>query len=187
MINRDIAELKSLLSAVAFAGRAHHGQLRKDGKTPYSSHVFRVCLILRDFLGVIDADTVTAALLHDTIEDTTTDFDDIEESWGTTVGGIVAALTKDSRLPEQEREAVYEATICASSWQVRVCKIADVIDNLLDSESLPPGNRLKTLSKTRRWIEVLSVGSEPVIVDAIKKLSQLRAEIESDPALSSRA
>ena len=38
---------RPLLEAIAFAARVHQGQLRKDGRTPYASHVFRVCLIVR--------------------------------------------------------------------------------------------------------------------------------------------
>ena len=45
---------RPLLEAVSFAARAHQGQMRKDGKTPYASHVFRVCLILRHVFGIDD-------------------------------------------------------------------------------------------------------------------------------------
>ena len=43
-----------LLEAVAFAARAHQGQIRKDGQTPYASHTFRVCLVLREIFGIAD-------------------------------------------------------------------------------------------------------------------------------------
>ena len=54
-----------VLEAASFAARAHHGQMRKDNATPYVSHVFRVCLVVRDVFGFHDAATLTAALLHD--------------------------------------------------------------------------------------------------------------------------
>src|ERR1700730_1290393 len=76
------ATYRPLLEAIAFAARAHRNQLRKDGETPYVSHVFRVCLIVRDRFGVADPQVLTAAVLHDTVEDTTTDFDDLEEIFG---------------------------------------------------------------------------------------------------------
>ncbi len=85
----------SLLNSVAFAARAHRPQLRKDGQTPYVSHVFRVCLIVRHLFGIDDPEILTAALLHDTIEDTTTDCDDLIEQFGDQVGSWVAALSKD--------------------------------------------------------------------------------------------
>src|SRR5262245_42497729 len=71
-----------LLNAVAFAARAHRPQLRKDGQTPYVSHVFRVCLVVWHVFGVDDPRVLTAAVLHDTIEDTTTDYDDLREQFG---------------------------------------------------------------------------------------------------------
>src|SRR5207247_7086248 len=88
---------RPLLEAIAFAARAHRGQLRKDGQTPYASHVFRVCLILRDAFDVTDHRVLAAAVLHDTVEDTTTDFDDLAEDFDPEVAGWVAALSKDKR------------------------------------------------------------------------------------------
>src|SRR6266702_142461 len=98
---------RHVLAAAAFAARAHQGQLRKDKQTPYVSHVFRVCLILRDLFGFDDPRILCAAMLHDTIEDTTTDFDDLAERFSPEVAEWVALLTKDKRLPEAEREAAY--------------------------------------------------------------------------------
>src|SRR5229473_1601342 len=88
-----------LLEAVAFAARAHHGQFRKDRATPYVSHTFRVCLIARDLFGVDDPRVLAAAVLHDTVEDTTTDHDDLSERFGPEVAAWVASLSKDKRLP----------------------------------------------------------------------------------------
>src|SRR5438270_10424969 len=109
---------RPLLDAIAFAARAHDGQRRKDGRTPYVSHVFRVCLIARHLFGVDDPQVLLAAVLHDTIEDTTTDFDDIEERFGAQVARWVAALSKDKRQQDQGREAEYCKTLSASPWQV---------------------------------------------------------------------
>src|SRR5438445_2992131 len=102
-------DLYPLLDAVAFAARAHRHQIRKDGQTPYASHVFRVCLILRHVFGIADERVLTVALLHDTVEDTNTDYDELNEEFGTQVAGWVATLSKDKRLSEEEREAAYMA------------------------------------------------------------------------------
>jgi (p)ppGpp synthase/HD superfamily hydrolase len=96
-----------LLAAAGFAARAYRQQLRKDGETPYIAHPFRVCLIVRHVFGFADPEMLTAALLHDTVEDTTTDRDDLIERFGPKVAGWVAALSKDKRLPDEEREAAY--------------------------------------------------------------------------------
>src|SRR5947209_15773822 len=111
----------SLLEAIAFAARAHHGQLRKDRATPYHSHVFRVCLIARHVFGVEDPAVLTAAVLHDTVEDTTTDFDDLEERFGTEIAGSVALLSKDTRQPAAQRARAYSAGLRSAPWPVQRC------------------------------------------------------------------
>lgn len=148
-------ELRPLLEAVAFAARAHRQQLRKDGQTPYVSHVFRVCLIVRHVFGVEDLDVLKAALLHDTIEDTTTDFDDVNERFGTKVAEWVAALTKDKSLIDAQRETAYCKKLSESGWQVRLCKLADIYDNLTDSSHLRPEQRPRTLERSQRYLNAL--------------------------------
>jgi guanosine-3',5'-bis(diphosphate) 3'-pyrophosphohydrolase len=149
---------RSLLEAVAFAGRAHRSQTRKDGETPYASHVFRVCLILRHVFGFDDPRMLTAAVLHDTVEDTTTDYDDVKERFGEDVAGWVAALTKDKRLGEHEREAAYVEQLRRAPWQVKVCKLADVFDNVMDSPHTRPEQRAKTLRNARRYLPAVADG-----------------------------
>jgi guanosine-3',5'-bis(diphosphate) 3'-pyrophosphohydrolase len=119
--------------AVSFAARAHRHQLRKDGVTPYVAHPVRVALTLLTIFGIDDEQTLAAAVLHDTIEDTTTDFDDLAAEFGPDVARYVAALSKDSRLPEEEREKAFFEVLDRSQWQVRAIKMADAYDNLLDS------------------------------------------------------
>jgi guanosine-3',5'-bis(diphosphate) 3'-pyrophosphohydrolase len=148
-------DLPLVLEAAALAARAHHGQLRKDGETPYVSHVFRVCLILRDVFGIQDKEALMTALLHDTLEDTTTDFDDLEEKFGGTVAEWVAYLSKDKRLQEQEREKAYMKQLAKAPWQVRACKLADMFDNLMDLGKLPAGKRQHTLDRLVSYLECL--------------------------------
>jgi len=150
------ADLNSLLDAVAFAARAHRHQLRKDKETPYFSHPVRVCLILQQVFGITDRQVLTAALLHDTIEDTTTDYDDIIERFGPDVATWVAALTKDKRLPDAEREQVYAAELAKAGWQVHVCKLADIYDNLMDSKKLPAEKRQRTVARSRFYLAALA-------------------------------
>lgn len=154
---------RALLEAIAFAARAHRHQLRKDGQTPYVSHVFRVCFIVRHVFGVDDLPTLAAAVLHDTIEDTTTDFDDIEEHFGKEVAEWVGLLSKDKRRVDEEREREYEKRLGESCWQVRVCKLADVYDNLTDMVHTRPEQRQRTLKRARRYLDALQApwGQEP--------------------------
>jgi guanosine-3',5'-bis(diphosphate) 3'-pyrophosphohydrolase len=118
--------------AAAFAARAHAAQLRKDGKTPYVAHVFRVALTVRDVFDCNDQTALCTALLHDTIEDTATDYDDIESRFGTEVADCVAAMTKNMLLREDARESDYDARLAKAPWQARLVKLADVYDNSHD-------------------------------------------------------
>lgn len=165
-----------ILDAIAFAARAHQGHLRKDGKTPYVSHVFRVCLIVRDLFGFDDPRMLMTAVLHDTIEDTTTDFDDIEERFGNEVAEWVALLTKDKSLPEKEREAAYIAKLQAAPWQVQVCKLADMYDNLMDMGALPAERRGHTLGRMQQYFTALKNNEEPKLERPLSLVEQLVRE-----------
>ncbi|PHQ79591.1 MAG: hypothetical protein COB69_07625 [Phycisphaera sp.] len=120
--------------AASFAARAHTGQVRKDGATPYASHPTRVAMTLLRIFGCNDDQAIAAAFLHDTIEDTPADYDDIEEGFGKVVADIVAALTKNMILPESEREPEYDQRLANADWRARLIKLADVYDNLCDIE-----------------------------------------------------
>ncbi|GIW79196.1 MAG: hypothetical protein KatS3mg105_1003 [Gemmatales bacterium] len=153
---------RQLLEAISFAARAHQGQWRKDGQTPYVSHVFRVSMIVRDVFAVSDARVLTAAVLHDTVEDTTTDHDDLAEHFGPEIAQWVAALSKDKRLPHDVREQAYCAQLRQAPWQVQICKLADILDNLMDSRNMPPEKQARSLSNARRYLEAMASNlSEP--------------------------
>jgi (p)ppGpp synthase/HD superfamily hydrolase len=170
---------RSLLEAVAFAARAHQGQLRKDGRTPYASHVFRVCLIVRHVFGIDDASALTAAVLHDTVEDTTTDFDDLKEEFDERVAGWVADLSKDKRLPDAEREKAYEAQLAQSPWQVKICKLADIFDNLMDSIHMPVEKKARSIRNAHRYLAALKPNLPAEAHRPWEIVSRLLAEIEA--------
>jgi guanosine-3',5'-bis(diphosphate) 3'-pyrophosphohydrolase len=129
--------------------------VRKDGRTPYVAHVFRVCLIVRHVFGIDDPRALMAAALHDAIEDTATDFDDLEEAFGREVAGWAATLCKDTRRPDAEREQEYVARLKAAPWQVKVCKLADVFDNLIDAKHLGPEQRDRARRRARSYLDAI--------------------------------
>jgi len=173
-------EFRSLLEAASFAARAHRHQLRKDGLTPYAAHPFRVCLIVRHVFGIDNPEFLAAALLHDTIEDTTTDFDDLDERFGARVAGWVAALSKDTRLPDAEREAAYLATLAAAEPAVKVAKLADVFDNLTDSRHLAPLARQRTAERSRNYLAALDSNLPDIARRPMEMVRQLLDEF-TDP------
>jgi guanosine-3',5'-bis(diphosphate) 3'-pyrophosphohydrolase len=155
--------------AVSFAARAHDGQFRKDKLTPYVAHPFRVAMTVRHIFGTDDVTALAAAMLHDTIEDTTTDYDDLLAEFGREIADSVAALTKDMRMEEAKRELAYDRQLADASWQARLVKLADAYDNYCDQ--FDETKRAKTVDKIRRAI--VCAGDDPrlqVAVAAVKKL-----------------
>jgi guanosine-3',5'-bis(diphosphate) 3'-pyrophosphohydrolase len=173
---------RPLLEAVAFASRAHKGQLRKDGQTPYASHVYRVCLVLRHVFGIEDSHALTAAVLHDTLEDTTTDFDDLKEVFGADVARWVAALSKDKRLPERERELAYAQRLAEAPWQVKVSKLADIFDNLMDSIPSRPPQRAHVFKRAHQYLDALKQNLPEPAHRPWAIVADLLAEIEAGEA-----
>jgi guanosine-3',5'-bis(diphosphate) 3'-pyrophosphohydrolase len=119
--------------AAKMAARFHLHQVRKDGRTPYIAHPVRVALTLVEVFRITDPAVIAAALLHDLIEDTTADYDDIQAACGDDIARLVAALTKNSCLPETAREAAYHGQLKSSDWRAKLIKLADIYDNLCDS------------------------------------------------------
>ena len=167
-----------IFQAAAFAARAHRHQVRKDRETPYVSHVVRVCLVVRHVFGFDDPKMLAAALLHDTIEDTSTDCDDIIEQFGDEVAAWVAALTKDMRLPEDPREAEYKQTLAAAPWQVKACKLADIYDNLGDCQGFTPEKRRRTAKRSRDYLDAMRPGLPEQVREAFRMTEERLAGLE---------
>ena len=89
------ADLGRVRAAFECADRAHSGQKRRDG-SPYVSHCIAAAIITAE-MG-LDEDSIIAALLHDTIEDTSLTHEDIARSFGTSVADIVEGVTKLTRV-----------------------------------------------------------------------------------------
>jgi guanosine-3',5'-bis(diphosphate) 3'-pyrophosphohydrolase len=172
-------QCRLVLNAASFATRAHHGQIRKDQVTPYVSHVFRVCLVVRDVFGIHDPRMLIAALLHDTIEDTNTDFDDIEKHFGQEIAGWVSFLTKNKALPESDREADYTRRLAQAPWQVQVCKLADIFDNMIDLPNMPQERRPHSLKRAEYYLNALSIQPAAEMQKPLALVSQLLSEMKA--------
>jgi guanosine-3',5'-bis(diphosphate) 3'-pyrophosphohydrolase len=133
--------------AASFAARAHRHQVRKDGETPYVSHPLRVAMTVREVFGCADPAALAMAILHDTIEDTTVDYDDLLKDFGAEVADGVAALTKNKSLKEEAREAAYDNGLERADWRARLVKLADTFDNLSDIEVFKGEERAKQLPR----------------------------------------
>ena len=161
--------------AAAMAARAHRNQKRKDGRTPYFSHPARVALTVAVKFGCTDEKVLTAALLHDVLEDTRADYDDRLEKFDQEIAGTVAALSKDTRLVEPKREDEYYRKMADAPWQVKLIKLADVYDNLADATD--DAIRDKVLHSANHALE--TAGNEPQLKEAVRIVAELKQEIEA--------
>lgn len=125
-----VESLRLLDRAILFSERAHRGQVRKGTSLPYFSHPVAVAMIVLEHGYGIEAAVV--ALLHDVIEDTPIDRDDVEEAFGPEIAAAVMDLSEpDKRLPWEERKTAYVARIAkgASELALPACA-ADKVHNL---------------------------------------------------------
>lgn len=164
-------------NASAFAAFKHRHQVRKDGRTPYYSHVARVALTVAGVFECADEVALATAFLHDTIEDTTTDYDDIADFFGHDVARCVAALTKNMAVPEAQREDEYFDRLRQAPWQARVVKLADVLDNLCDVATYPAAERAKhkrkTIARAKHALELVREDDPPAIHRAAAAVKRL--------------
>lgn len=127
------------LQALSFAAEKHRHQRRKDSaKTPYINHPIMVANILLNEAEVDDEAVLIAALLHDTVEDTETRFEEIERRFGRQVRDIVTEVTDDKSLPSEERKQRQIDHAPSLSDRARLVKLADKTANLRDVAIAPP-------------------------------------------------
>jgi guanosine-3',5'-bis(diphosphate) 3'-pyrophosphohydrolase len=128
-----------LFDALAFAAHKHRAQRRKDIEaSPYINHPIALADVLANAGGVEDPVTLCAALLHDTIEDTETSYEELREKFGKAIADVVMEVTDDKTLDKAARKALQVAHAHKLSQSARLVKLADKICNLRDMASSPP-------------------------------------------------
>ena len=138
-----------ILAAFELAVRAHDGQKRRDG-SPYVTHAAAAACIIAE-MG-LDEDSIVAALLHDTIEDTSVTHEDIARQFGKSVAEIVEGVTKLTRVNytsrEEEQMENMRKMLMAMSHDIRVIliKLADRLHNMRTMDyQTPEKQRIKSL------------------------------------------
>ena len=134
-------EIQLLVRAIAFASEKHSTQRRKDAaESPYINHPIALVDVLANEGNVTDIDTLCAAALHDTIEDTATTADELKSIFGEKITSFVLELTDDKSLPKHVRKEkqIEHAPHC--SPEAKVVKIADKICNLRNILAAPPAD-----------------------------------------------
>lgn len=129
----DKEKIQKIIKAYNLANEKHEGQFRKSGE-PYIFHPLNVAYILTDIKA--DTDTLCAALLHDTIEDTDIKLEDLEQEFGHTVKLLVDGVTKINKLDlvgEKDVEIATQRKILVGMTEdvrVIILKLADRLHNL---------------------------------------------------------
>lgn len=115
--------------AIQFAARKHHGHMRKETEPlPYITHLISVALLVAED-GAHD-DVVTAALLHDTIEDTATTREEIAAAFNERVAALVEAVSEPSGFSWRERKERYIKNLETADTDAILIACGDKIDNI---------------------------------------------------------
>ncbi len=148
----DRLDLDLIQRAWDFSASAHRGQKRMSGED-FISHSIAVAMILADQL--LDTTSITAALLHDVVEDSDVRVEDIARDFGTEVAGIVDGLTKISHLTfrssTEEQVENYRKLLLSIAKDARVIiiKLADRLHNMRTLEFLPLERQERIATETR--------------------------------------
>ena len=136
------ANFDLIRSAFEFADKAHEGQLRKDN-SPFVTHPLAVAQIVAEELH-LDSESIAAALLHDTIEDTAATHEQIAELFSPTIANLVEGVSKLTRVhytsKAEEQMENLRKMLLAMSKDIRVIliKIADRTHNMRTMEYQTP-------------------------------------------------
>lgn len=164
----DDDDFQTIERAYEFALKAHDGQLRKSGE-PFIIHPIDVAIILADLR--MDTETICAALLHDTVEDTDVTSEEVERLFGADVRALVEGVTKITRIEvgslTDEQAATIRKMFVAMSKDIRVIviKLADRLHNMRTLGSLKEDRRI---FKARETLEIYAPIAHRLGINSIK-------------------
>jgi GTP pyrophosphokinase len=154
--------------AFVFACEHHADQRRKSGEDfiVHPVGVARICAGMR-----LDTETLCAALLHDTVEDTSASIEEVRERFGEEISGIVDGVTKLTGITFQSRDEAqaenYRKMMVAMASDARVIliKLADRLHNMRTIDAMP---KQKQLDKARETLEIYAPIAHRLGIHAIK-------------------
>ena len=165
----DDSAIEKIEHAYRFAAEFHRDQRRRSGE-PYINHPVEVAIILAADLHM-DEDTICAALLHDTVEDTSASLADLTERFGQTVAELVDGVTKLTQVNVSsidEKQAMnLRKMFLGMSRDIRVViiKISDRLHNMRTLAALPPKKRE---FKARETMDVYAPLADRLGISSIK-------------------
>jgi guanosine-3',5'-bis(diphosphate) 3'-pyrophosphohydrolase len=130
-----------LIDALAFAAHKHRDQRRKNvAASPYINHPIALAHVLVCEGRIEEVPVLSAAILHDTVEDTETTLDEIARRFGREIATVVGEVTDDTSLPKARRKALQVEHAPHLSRAAKLIKLADKICNVRDMADDPPAN-----------------------------------------------
>jgi GTP pyrophosphokinase len=148
------ATVAQLRRAVAFAA-AHHGSQRRPTGAPYLEHLLEALEVLVRGAGVTDPEVLSAAVLHDVVEDTACTPADLTAAFGARVTELVGWVTIPQPAPGQDKAAVKDAYLRGLRHAPRdavLVKLADRASNVQTLRNLPPAKQRSYYAQTVRHI-----------------------------------
>lgn len=161
-------ELDTLKLAFDFACKAHEGQKRKSGE-PFVIHPVEVAIILADLH--MDVETLCAALLHDTVEDSSTTKEEVAEVFGQPIADLVDGVTKITKIEVEslsdKQAQTFRKMLIAMSKDIRVIviKLADRLHNMRTLSALKEDRRI---FKARETLEIYAPIAHRLGISSIK-------------------
>ena len=174
-------EVEEIKKAFKTAEAAHAGQKRSSGE-PYIIHPVAVAFILLNF--GMDFQSIVAALLHDTVEDTTISLSQVSSLFGKEIAALVDGVTKLEKIPlhtEQEQQAEnLRKMLLAMSEDIRVI-IVKLADRLHNIRTLDYVEEQKRRDKARETLEIYAPIAHRLGIRAMKEELEDRAISFLDP------
>ncbi|HJM39775.1 MAG TPA: HD domain-containing protein [Planctomycetota bacterium] len=156
--------------AVELAKDKHTGQLRKDG-SEFVTHPFRVALLLLEVGNLNDPNLLCAAVLHDIVEDTELNCDDLMGDFGSKVADLVRSMTLPDLRDGQSKSDRDQVHFSALSWDGRdsqILRSSDRLDNILSlNDDFPPDRLTDYLADTRKGLLPLTLACNTAIYHAL--------------------
>lgn len=158
--------------AYKFAKKAHKGQVRKLEKLPYISHPDRVAQ--KVYESTHDEDMIIAALLHDTLEDTSTRASEIKRRFGPKVASLVLELTTNQKSLEKLGKTLYlTQKLNMMSEKALTIKLYDRLDNLRDLKLASKEFQTKYTRQTYDIVENLNRKLNPLQKSIIAEINEI--------------
>jgi len=145
-----------VIRAKKFAFEKHKNQKTRSGMLPYSHHLEGVVSRLKN-LGISEKNILCAAWLHDIIEKTDVNFDQVNKIFGREIAVMVLSLTKDNNLSKKDRETQYIIQLKEATLQAKIIKLCDISANLKDitDSAISPTQKSKQIKKLIHYLRAV--------------------------------